>query len=65
MQPEKRDAGYLWDMLEAARNALEFRDDQSSLLPPEDRGQYALADILNLYFATYNSSLSSLVVQGG
>jgi len=24
MQPEKRDAGYLWDMLEAARNALEF-----------------------------------------
>ncbi len=24
MLPEKRDAGYLWDMLEAARNAQEF-----------------------------------------
>lgn len=24
MQPDKRDAGYLWDMLEAARSAREF-----------------------------------------
>ncbi len=24
MQPEKRDAGYLWDMLDAARSAHEF-----------------------------------------
>lgn len=24
MLPEKRDAGYLWDMLEAARSAQEF-----------------------------------------
>jgi uncharacterized protein with HEPN domain len=24
MQPEKRDAGYLWDMLDAARSAQEF-----------------------------------------
>ncbi|HEY0512476.1 MAG TPA: HepT-like ribonuclease domain-containing protein [Thermoanaerobaculia bacterium] len=26
MQPEQQDASYLWDMLEAARRALEFTD---------------------------------------
>jgi uncharacterized protein with HEPN domain len=29
MQPEKRDAALLWDMVEAARRAVEFTQDKT------------------------------------
>ena len=29
MRPEQRDAAYLWDMLDAARNAIEFTQDKT------------------------------------
>ena len=29
MQPDQRDAAYLWDMLDAARNAIEFTRDKT------------------------------------